>query len=225
MLLRLLFRVSRRSSRSPLRAPVRVSTSTSSSGVDEVPVLSLPRDKLLREERLSDFEYERDLDLETDSRRDLRDLGGGEGLMDSDVLDLLRLGGRGEREGEDKGVGVLRRVPRSGLLPRPRPPLPLYVVACLSADLDLRLRATGERDLDVERSRRRGGGERDSDSDRADADDGDFDGDGLLLSSRLPPPRPPGTYVSPRNEPLSLDSRRRGDLEYRGPLRSNPLPP
>jgi hypothetical protein len=80
----------------------------------------LPRDKLLRGERLSDFEYERDLDLETDScrdLRDLRDLGGGEGLMDSDVVDLLRLDGRGEREGEDKGVGVLRRVPRSGLLP------------------------------------------------------------------------------------------------------------
>ena len=67
--------------------------------------------------RLRDFEYERDLDLETDLWRDLRDLGGGEGLMDSDVVDLLRLDDRGKRAGEDKGVGVLRRVPRSGLLP------------------------------------------------------------------------------------------------------------
>ena len=179
--------------------------------------------------RLRDLEDERD--LETDSRRDLRDLGGGEGLMDAEVVDLLLLVGRGERETEDEGVGDLRRAPRSGLLPRPRPPLPLYVVPRRSGDLDLRLRGAGERDLEVDRSRRRGGGERDSESDRAEAGDADFDVDDLLRSSRLRPPRPLGTYVSDslgagaRNDPLSLESRLRGDLEYRGPLRSSPLPP
>jgi hypothetical protein len=224
-----LLRVSRRSSRSPLRAPARVSEiSILSSGVGVVPALSLPRDTLLRGVRPDDREDERD--LERDSRRDLRDLGGGEGLMDADVVDLLRLDGRGEREGEDEGVGDLRRAPRSGLLPRPRPPRPLYVVPRRSTDLDLRLRGAGERDPEGDRSLRRGG-ERDSDSDRAGVADAEFDIDDLLRSSRLRPPRSLGTYVSDslgggaRNDSLSLELRRRGDLEYRGPLRSNPLPP
>ena len=123
--LRLLLRVSRRSSRSPLRPPVRLATtSASSSRVGVVSAPSLLRDKLLRGVRLSDLEDERDLDLEGESRRALRDLGGGEGLKDEDVVDLLRFDGLGEREREDEGVGD-RRVPRSGLCPLPRPPLPL----------------------------------------------------------------------------------------------------
>jgi hypothetical protein len=103
---------------------------------------------------------------------------------------------------------------------------------CLSGDLDLRRRG-GERDLEDDLLRRRGGGERESDSDLTDIGEVDFGVGDLLRSSRLLPPRPLGTYVSdslgggPRNEPSSLESRRRGggDREYRGPLLSNPLPP
>ena len=167
---------------------------------------------LLRGVRLSDLEDDRDLDIETDSRRDRRDLGGGEGLKDGDVVDLLRFDGRGEREWEDEGFGDLRRVPRSGLLPRPRPPLPLYVVLRRSGDLDLRLRGAGERDLEVGRSLRRDG-ERDPDSDRTGVGDIDSGVDDLLRSSRLRPPRPPGTYVS--------DSRGKGARKDRKSTRLN----
>lgn len=104
---------------------MRLSTTpASSSEVGIISALSLLREKLLRGVRLSDLEDERDLDLEGEARRVLRDLGG-EGLKDADVVDLLRFDGLGEREREDEGVGDRRRFPRSGLRPLPRPPLPL----------------------------------------------------------------------------------------------------
>jgi len=118
--LRLLLLVSRRSSRSRLlRAPVRGSTTSRSSSNIGVPALSLLRATLGAEVRLIDLEVASDPDLELESRRlrDLRDLAGGEGLINSEV-DLLGLGGGGDREMEASDcVGDLRWTTRSGLLP------------------------------------------------------------------------------------------------------------
>jgi hypothetical protein len=90
-----------------------------------VPAPSLLRGFFLTGVRLTHLEAEGDLDLELVLRRlrALRDLGGGDGLSDSEV-DLLRLGGRGERELDSDGMDDLRRVPRFGLLPLPLPPPP-----------------------------------------------------------------------------------------------------
>jgi len=120
----LLLRVSRRSSRSrPLRVPVPVSTlSSSSRGIP-----ALPSGDLARRDWLTGGEIETDLerDLELWRLRFLRFLGGGEGLIGSDV-DLLRFSGLGERDREvSEGMGDLRRIPRSRLLPLPLPPIPL----------------------------------------------------------------------------------------------------
>jgi hypothetical protein len=214
--LRLLLCVSRRSLRSrPLRALLLSATSLSRVGV--VTALSRLLEARLCGVRLRDRGLVGDLDLELLLRRDLRVLGGGDGLLDTEI-DLRRLTGRGERERElSDGVSDLRRGTRSGLLPLPLPPRPRYVLLRLSGVLDLR-RGVGERErgLDDERRRRRGGGDRDSDADLVAEADRDSDVEGLL-SSRAPRPCPAGTYVSDalgRNEPRSLESRRRGgDLE------------
>jgi len=180
---------------------------------------------LLRAKPLPDRGEETDLDLDLDLVSSLRLLRrGGDGLREADGV--LRRFGNGETDTEmSERLGDLRRVPRSGLLPRPLSPLPRYELR-LPVDLDLRRRGAGERDLDSDLLRRRGG-LRDGDLEREDTSDGDlYEGD-LLRSSRLPP-RPLGTYESHplgRNTPRSLESRRGGgDLDL-GPLRSKPLPP
>jgi len=121
-MLRLLLCVSLRSR--PLRAPARVpATSSSVSGIGVVPTLSRLRDALLRGVRLGDREDDLDLDTELVLRRDRRDLGGGDGLRDSDVA--LRLDGLGDRERElPEGVDDLRRATRLELLPLTLPPRP-----------------------------------------------------------------------------------------------------
>jgi hypothetical protein len=117
VLLRLLLRVSRRS-----RPLARLSMASSSmSGVGVVPSLSRLRETLLRGVRLGDLEGDRDIELVL--RRVRRALGGGEGLIESDVA--LLLDGLGERERELlEGVEDLRRGARFGLLPLPLPPRP-----------------------------------------------------------------------------------------------------
>ena len=142
MTLRLLLRVSRRSLRSrPLRALLLSTTSLSRVGV--VTALSRLLETRLRGVRLRDRGLVGDLDLELLLRRDLRVLGGGDGLLDTEI-DLRRLTGRGERERElSDGVSDLRRGTRSGLLPLPLPPRPRYVLLRLSGVLDLR-RGVGE---------------------------------------------------------------------------------
>ena len=117
-MLRLLLRVSRRS-----RPLARKSlASSSASGVGVAPSLSRLRDTLLRGVLLGDLEGDRDRELVL--RRVRRDLGGGDGLTESEVA--RRLDGRGERERELLyGVDDLRRGARFGLLPLPRPPRPL----------------------------------------------------------------------------------------------------
>jgi hypothetical protein len=181
-MLRLLLRVSRRS-----RPLARISVASSSvSGVGVVPNLSRLRDILLRGVRLGDLDGDRDTELVL--RRVRRDLGGGDGLIESEVA--LRLDGLGEREREDlEGVEDRRRGARFGLLPLPLPPRPRYVLPRLSGVLDLR-RGDGERDLEGERCRRRGG-VRESDL----AADGDRDSvvDALPRLFRRGSPRPLGT--------------------------------
>jgi len=117
VLLRLLLRVSRRS-----RPLARLSMASSSmSGVGVVPSLSRLRETLLRGVRLGDLEGDRDIELVL--RRIRRALGGGDGLIESDVA--LLLDGLGERERELlEGVEDLRRGARIGLLPLPLPPRP-----------------------------------------------------------------------------------------------------
>jgi len=142
-MLRLLLRVSRRS-----RPLARISVASSSiAGVGVGPSLSRLRDTLLRGVRLGDLEGDRDMELVL--RRVRRDLGGGDGLIESEVA--LRFDGLGERERErDVGVDDLRRGARFGLLPLPLPPRPRWVFPRLSGVLDLR-RGDGERDLVGER--------------------------------------------------------------------------
>ena len=117
VLLRLLLRVSRRS-----RPLARLSMASSSmSGVGVVPSLSRLRETLLRGVRLGGLEGDRDIELVL--RRIRRALGGGDGLIESDVA--LLLDGLGERERELlEGVEDLRRGARIGLLPLPLPPRP-----------------------------------------------------------------------------------------------------
>jgi hypothetical protein len=142
-MLRLLLRVSRRS-----RPLARISVASSSiSGVGVGPSLSRLRDTLLRGVRLGDLEGDRDMELVL--RRVRRDLGGGDGLIESEVA--RRFDGLSERERErDVGVDDLRRGARFGLLPLPLPPRPRWVFPRLSGVLDLQ-RGDGERDLVGER--------------------------------------------------------------------------
>lgn len=116
-MLRLLLRVSRRS-----RPLARISvTSSSVSGVGVVPSLSRLGDTLLRGVRLGDLEGDRDMELVL--RRVRRDLGGGDGVRESEVA--LRFEGLREREREVlEGVDDLLRGARFGLLPLPLPPRP-----------------------------------------------------------------------------------------------------
>jgi len=116
---RLLLRVSRCSSRSrPLRLDVAFALMRSRSGLREARLRTgdLPR---ALEER--DAERDRDRDGEL-ALRLLRDLGGGERLLETDG-DLLRLRGGGEGERELVEEKDLRRR-RSGLRPLPLPPRP-----------------------------------------------------------------------------------------------------
>lgn len=115
---RLLLRVSRCSSRSrPLRLDVTFALMRSRSGLREARLRTgdLPR-------ALEERDAERERDREELALRLLRDLGGGERLLEMDG-DLLRLRGGGEGERELVEEKDLRRR-RSGLRPLPLPPRP-----------------------------------------------------------------------------------------------------